>query len=175
MVDGGRILFFFLPYRRRARGLEEACKGGNHWKSFPELFGEAHSRAQSASLPPAARSPGRTFIYYTNRLYWCRSLYHPAQTPMYTRHIFRCNFLKCFIRTLRIYTENKPHPTSVTTTRVRMSIQSCMRHFKLNTVLKHKATEYSCILIRAESVLQCYLNQSCWVLRRKVLYRLPFC
>lgn len=171
---------FFLPYRRRARGGGRSLQGGQPLKIIPRTVWRGTqsgtgSQAQSASPPPAARSPGRTFIYYTNRLYWCRSLYHPAQTPMYTRHIFRCNFLKCFIRTLRIYTENKPHPTSVTTTRVRMSIQSCMRHFKHNTVVKHKATEYGCILIRAESVLQCYLNQSRWVLRRKVLYWLPFC
>lgn len=129
MVDGGRLLFFFLPYRRRARGGGRSLQGGQPLKIIPRTVWRGTqsgtgSQAQSDSPPPAARSPGRTFIYYTNRLYWCRSLYHPAQTPMYTRHIFRCNFLKCFIRTLRIYTENKPHPTSVTTTRVRMSIQS---------------------------------------------------
>lgn len=168
--------YFFPPLQEEGERWGKKLARGATTENHSQNCLERHtgSQAQSDSPPPAARSPGRTFIYYTNRLYWCRSLYHPAQTPMYTRHIFRCNFLKCFIRTLRIYTENKPHPTSVTTTRVRMSIQSCMRRFKHNTVVKHKATEYSCILIRAESVLQCYLNQSRWLLRRKVLYWLPF-
>lgn len=149
--------FFF--YRRRARGGGRSLQGGQPVKIIPRtVWRGTESQAQSASPPPAARSPGRTFIYYTNRLYWCRSLYHPAQTPMCTRRIFRCNFLKRFIRTLQIYRENKPLHTLVTTTRVRMSIQSCMRHFKLNAVVKRKATEYSWVLIRAESVLQCYLN-----------------
>lgn len=48
MVDGGRILFFSSPTGGGREVGEEACKGGNHRKSFPELFGEAHSRAQEA-------------------------------------------------------------------------------------------------------------------------------
>lgn len=48
MVDGGRILFFSSPTGGGQEVGEEACKGGNHRKSFPELFGEAHSRAQEA-------------------------------------------------------------------------------------------------------------------------------